>query len=290
MRLFGICAVFFTASCVAAQGTSSTMIVFNWLMAVSANIPNFNDATFYTAASHLFAEALLQALSAYYMIMTVAYGREHDFYSPTIAKLKMLPSAHHTYTGALIWLIVSLVTAVLLLQASWPSSSTTSDLSALPVPARDSKRKTHTRSPLDGAKAAISAFNTHWAYLVHAAARHIVSKTRDVENTPLLSTQTLYGTLPTEPAQRVLHVVTVKLVLIAVISMALLFVARCLFWIGFVGLGMEGYVFSTYSEVCVLTIQVLSAPAGPSYNRVGLFFGFGGCRNGRVIGIGIGTW
>jgi hypothetical protein len=263
----------------------------NWLMAVLANMLNFNDATFYTAASHIFAEAVLQAFSARYMIMTVAYGREHDFYSPTIAKSKMLPSAHHMYTGALIWLIITVVTIVLLLQALWSSSSiNSSDLSALPVPVGDSKRKTHTRAPRDGAESSIAAFNTHWAYLVHAAARHIVSKTRDVETTPLLCTQTSYGTLPTEPAQRVLHVVTVKLVLIAVISMALLFVARCLFWIGFVGLGMEGYVFSTYSEVCVLTIQVLSAPAGPSYNRVGLFFGFGGCRNGRVIGIGIGTW
>jgi hypothetical protein len=84
--------------------------------------------------------------------------------------------------------------------------------------------------------------------------------------------------------------VTVKLVLIAVISMGLLFVAQCLFWIGFVGLGMEGYVFSRYEEVCVLTIQVLSAPAGPSYSRVGLFLGAGGCRNGRVIGIWTGTW
>jgi hypothetical protein len=210
-------------------------------MAVSANIPNFNDATFYTAASHLFAEAVLQALLAYYMITTVAYGREHDFYSPTIAKLKMLPSAHHMYTGALIWLIISLVTIVLLLQALWSSSSTTSDLSALPAPAGESKRKTHTRAPLNGAEAAICAFNTHWVYLVHAAARHIISKTRDVENTPLLCTQTLYGTLPTEPAQRVLHVVTVKLVLIAVISMGLLFVAQGLFWIGFVGLGIDGY-------------------------------------------------
>jgi hypothetical protein len=223
----------------------------NWVMAVSANIPNFNDATFYTAVSHFFAEAVFQVLSAYYMTSTVAYGREHDFYSPTIAKSKMLPSAHHMYIGALVWLIVSLVTTVLLLQALWPSSSTTSsDLSVSPIPARDSKRKTHIRPPLDGIGAAISAFNTHWGYLVHAAARHIVSKTRDVENTPLLRTQTSYGTLPTEPVQRILQVVTVKLILIAVISMGLLFVAQGLFWIGFVGLGMEGYVFSSIWCAC----------------------------------------
>lgn len=177
------------------------------------------------------------------MIATVAYGREHDIYSPTIAKLKMLPSAHHIYTGAIIWLIVTLVTIVLLVQALWPKGSIlSSDLSTLPDSTGVSKPKMPKHAPLHGARAAIAAFNTHWADLVHTAARHIASKTRDVENTPLLCKQTSYGTLSTEPTQRVLHVVTVKLIVIAIISTGLLTVAQGLFWIGFVGLGMDGYV------------------------------------------------
>ncbi|KAF3000744.1 hypothetical protein E8E13_004135 [Curvularia kusanoi] len=229
---------------------------------------NFNNATFYNAASQIFAEAVLQALSAYYMIATVAYGREHDFYSPTIAKLKMLPSAHHIYTGAIIWLIVCLVTIVLLVQALWPKGSIlSSELSTLPDSTGVSKPK---RAPLHGARAAIAAFNTYWADLVHAAARHIISKTRDVENTPLLCKQTSYGTLSTEPTQLVLHVVTVKLVLIAVISTGLLTVAQGLFWIGFVGLGMEGYcppqlglltaIWASFSTLGAIVPTVLTRP------------------------------
>ncbi|KAB8221541.1 hypothetical protein BDV33DRAFT_230066 [Aspergillus novoparasiticus] len=58
------------------------------------------------ATSVLFAEMILQSLSSYYMIMTVIYGGEHNFYLGGIEGAERGGSAKTMYAGALMWLII----------------------------------------------------------------------------------------------------------------------------------------------------------------------------------------
>ncbi|KAH8621223.1 hypothetical protein IG631_24130 [Alternaria alternata] len=52
-----------------------------WLTVLLIMFQPFRATSFFMAASCLFAETILQVLSAYHMVTTVAYGREHSFYN-----------------------------------------------------------------------------------------------------------------------------------------------------------------------------------------------------------------
>ncbi|KAI1039523.1 hypothetical protein LB505_002631 [Fusarium chuoi] len=72
--------------------------------------PEFQDMT--SSMSAMFAEAILQAFSFYYMCLTVNYGRIHDFYFGALSRAARSPFAALMFGGALLWLFVVAMMAV----------------------------------------------------------------------------------------------------------------------------------------------------------------------------------
>lgn len=214
---------------------------FTWATVLFVSMQPFKAATFYMAASHLFAESVLQTLSAYHMISTVTYGREHNFYGQAMARLQALPSAQYMYAGALMWLVVVVVSLALVVQIMWQANSSAPSARRHE---RSSWMRNHTQSL---AGVLFTPFDQRWTRLEDKLAFYWTDKTwDDLEETPLLSegyTYAVYGTLPTKgPATRILHRRIVRLTLLTIISMCLLCIAQWFFWAGFIGLGEDQYV------------------------------------------------
>jgi len=64
---------------------------------------------FSAVMSSLFAEVTLQSLSVYYMVMTVNYGHQHDFYLEGMQGAERGGLATIMYAGALMWLVISIL-------------------------------------------------------------------------------------------------------------------------------------------------------------------------------------
>jgi hypothetical protein len=150
-------------------------------------------------AGYLFAETILQLLSASHMLTTISYGWHHAFYTNKMVVLDPLPSAKAMYIGALLWLLIVIVALVLVLQAL--ASDTT-------IPPSYEKQSHPT------------------------VAEELVA-------TPLMTTPcTSYGTHPDRVFHVAFTKRSnVRLVLIASASLFLLSVAQWVFWIGFLGVG-----------------------------------------------------
>ncbi|RFU26864.1 hypothetical protein B7463_g9466, partial [Scytalidium lignicola] len=93
-----------------------------WLTILLNGVQPFEVKNFSTAAS-LFAEMILQVLTSYYMVMTVNYGREHDFYLGGLEGAERGRLAKIMYAGALMWLIIISLTFVQLMWAIQPTSN-----------------------------------------------------------------------------------------------------------------------------------------------------------------------
>ncbi|KAK4867093.1 hypothetical protein LT330_007834 [Penicillium expansum] len=77
-----------------------------WLTILLIGVPTFGDLKFFAAGSSLFAEVILQFLSAYYLLMTVHYGQKHNFYFGGMDGAERAGPAKTMYAGALVWLII----------------------------------------------------------------------------------------------------------------------------------------------------------------------------------------
>jgi hypothetical protein len=203
-----------------------------WLTVLLVGIQPFEATNFSTAASCLFAEAILQALSASHIIGAVDYGREHDFYSYGMERLASASSAQFMYAGALMWLVVIIVLVLVLL---------------IPVVrrTRSQTREQPTRNVAEGCMVPFK--NERWTRLEEKLLCDRMSKSRNVEETPLTSGEghesTDYGTLPVKAQKnQSIDKVTIRLYSITIISMALLWIAQWLFWAGFIGLSVDEYV------------------------------------------------
>ncbi|KAF2690498.1 hypothetical protein K458DRAFT_439447 [Lentithecium fluviatile CBS 122367] len=83
-----------------------------WLTFLLIGLQPFDVIDFSAAKSSLFAEIIFQALSAYYMVLTVNYGRKHNFYFGSLESAERGQSAKIMYAGALLWLVISTVAFV----------------------------------------------------------------------------------------------------------------------------------------------------------------------------------
>jgi hypothetical protein len=196
----------------------------------------FRRKAWYIIASFLFAEAILQALSAYFMIQTINYGRQHDFYSQGMARLEETPAAQYMYAGAVMWLVVIVVTSVLLLQAAHrfvaqPGSQTSRP--SAPTIARD----------------LMTSFDNQWIGFEERLARYWLDKDCDPEERPLAHggdhSHAVYGTtLNKDRYNRTIQTerAIVRLKLIAITSMFLLWIAQWMFWAGLIDLTSKEYV------------------------------------------------
>ncbi|KAF2639408.1 hypothetical protein P280DRAFT_481539 [Massarina eburnea CBS 473.64] len=201
---------------------------FTWLTTLLVGFHPFKTTSIHTAASYLLAEMILQALSAYPMMVTVSYGWEHSFYGQGMARLETSSSARMMYAGALMWLLTVVFTIALLVQAA--HGMNVSDTQETPNVVGN----------------LMEAFNGHWASLEEELASYWIQKSRDLEDRPLLSRNGKiykgYGALPVENINT--HMVSqgdLRLSLITIIGMIFLWVAQWLFWTGFIGLTLEEF-------------------------------------------------
>jgi hypothetical protein len=175
-----------------------------WLTTLVVSVQPFETMNFSVAASSLVAETILQVLSSYYMIMTVNYGHQHDFYLDAMERLERATPAKFMYAGALLWLVVIIFLVF-------------AQLMALP--------------------------NAHWMWSEEKVANHWMERSRSLEEASTKGSKggnfTVYGTLPFERQNNVVsQKAPMKLYAVTVISM-LLWIAQWLFWGGFVALSLE---------------------------------------------------
>jgi len=213
-----------------------------WLTVLVVGVQPFEATSVPTVVACLFAETILQALSASHIIATVNYGREHDFYNHGMARLGAAPWAQLMYAGALMWLVVIILALGLLIHAMRRMKVSDRGAEINPSWSQTSKQTTP-----NAAEGCMTPFNDRWTWLEEELAGHWLNKSWNMEETPLVSGEgqdrTVYGTLPVKgPRNRSIKKGTVRLCLITFISMALLWVAQGLFWAGFIGLSVEEYV------------------------------------------------
>lgn len=189
-----------------------------WLTILLIGVQPF-EAMDFSAASSLFAEMILQFLSSYYMILTVNYGGEHNFYLGGMESAERGRSAKIMYAGALLWLIIIIVAFVQLMRA------------------------THRMKRFTESCTWLGENLAHYKYRVS-------------EETSLTSSgggnYTVYGTLSVKSQNNwVSQKAFAELYAVTAISMLLLWIAQWIFWSGFIGLSSE--------EFCPPKLGVLTA-------------------------------
>lgn len=220
----------------------SAMPRLTWLSILIVILHPSNRTTLHTIASCLVAETVLQALSAFPMIQTINYGREHNFYSGGMARLDAAPPAQYMYAGAAMWLLIVVVSLVLLLQIA-REAATQPEL----------QTGSRTAPPVMGDSTAQLNERSTWSE--EPLARHLVDRKSNAESEPLLHSEAqTYGTLlPKGADNRRTQRRTVRLTILTTGGMFLLWIAQWLFWAGFIGLSAEGYVLMRVPVVSILT-------------------------------------
>lgn len=183
-------------------------------------------------ASTLLTELILQLLSAYYMLMAVGYGRAHDFYFGGLKGATQATPALFMYIGALLWLLVTMVTSVYLVRAV-SQSTISSKPSKCDVP----ESQERSQKPSNLMDATMAHVGEHCSLLGNNLAHHSGYSSGGQDPAK-------YGTFPVNfrnergPPQAV-----VESYAFMVIILFLLWIAQGLFWSGFINLSSEEYVF-----------------------------------------------
>ncbi|KAI2730076.1 hypothetical protein CBS147332_1928 [Penicillium roqueforti] len=208
-----------------------------WLTIFLIGVPTFGDLKFFAAGSSLCAEVILQFLSAYYLLMTVHYGRKHRFYFGGMDGAEREGPAKTMYAGALVWLIIVSVVIAQVIRAI--------RMNRLTGPVFDT-------SDWQGGKQTTSKIEELMDHLDECCTGLV--KSRGSEGTPLIKIKgrdyTDYGTFKSHDG-RVSNKSFVGLYAATIISMLLLWIAQWLFWSGFIGLSAE--------EFCLPQLRVLMA-------------------------------
>jgi hypothetical protein len=251
-----------------------------WLPILLIGVQPIEAIDFSAAASSLFAELILQLLSSYYMIMTVNYGRKHDFYFGGLEGAERGGPAKIMYAGALMWLtIISLALFQSMRTTRRICRLTGSGSLDLPKQQRDKQITSNIAEEL------MAQLNERHIRLRENLAHYWMDKTGGSEETPLTSSEAgdhmVYGTFPAK-GQNNWHYqkASVELYAVAVISMLLLWIAQWLFWSGFIGLSSEEYVFLhilgpywlTGPRFCPPKLELLTA-VWIAFSLAGVIFG-----------------
>ncbi len=216
-----------------------TMPRLAWLMNLPISIQPFEAMNLSMAASSLFAEMILQLLSSYYMVTTVNYGREHNFYFGALKGAGRARSAKMMYAGALMWLIVvSFVLFQLLRAICRMDRMSKSNSPNLPQWQRDMQTTSNISENL------VSQLNERCTRL----GQKLTYSWMDKSTVLLINSEggeyTAYGTFSVQDKTNwVFQKAFADLYAVTVISLLLLWIAQWLFWGGFIGLSSEEYVF-----------------------------------------------
>ncbi|KAJ5875984.1 uncharacterized protein N7529_001568 [Penicillium soppii] len=208
-----------------------------WLTILLIGVQPFGETKFFAAVSSLFAEMILQLISLYPMVMTVNYGREHNFYLGGMEGAERMTPAIFMYAGALIWLIIFSVVFAQYMRATRRMNRLTRP-GRLDLPKCQRDKQTTSK---------IAELMAHL---------DVMDKSGVSEEKPLTRSEgrdhTVYGTF-TDKGQ--VYWVSPKegsrLYAATVISMLFLWVAQWSFWAGFIGLSSE--------EFCPPQLKVLTA-------------------------------
>ncbi|KAF2802260.1 uncharacterized protein BDZ99DRAFT_512554 [Mytilinidion resinicola] len=211
-----------------------------WLLVLLIGLQPFEAMNFSAATSFLFAEMILQFLSSYYMILTVDYGREHNFYLGDMESLERGGSAKNMYTGALMWLIIISVAFLLSMQTIRMKDRLTGS-GNLDLPKWQRSKQT-TSNVAEWPTAQSNEHRTRAGYELP----HGKGKSRASAETSLMRSEggnyTVYGTLPVQnQSDSVSQKAFAKLHAVTALSMLLLWIAQWLFWDGFIGLSSEDF-------------------------------------------------
>jgi hypothetical protein len=214
-----------------------------WLTVLLIGVPTFGDLKFFAAGSSLFAEVMLQFLSAFYLLRTVHYGQKHHFYFGGMDGAERGGPAKTMYAGALVWLIIvgmvisQLVRAIRINRLTGPGFDT---------PDWQGGKQTISKieKPMNQLEECFTRLMESTGSEEAPLGRH---KGRDTEETLLIKSKggghTDYGTYSVENQDcQVSQKSFVGCYAATVISMLLLWIAQWLFWGGFIGLSSEEYV------------------------------------------------
>ncbi|PWY92510.1 hypothetical protein BO70DRAFT_282331, partial [Aspergillus heteromorphus CBS 117.55] len=215
----------------------SSMPRLAWLPILLIGLPSFEAMKFSTAASLLFAETILQCISSYYMFMTVNYGREHNFYLGGIEGAERAKQAKAMYAGALMWLVIIIITVVQLTRAKRKTDRLTRsgrlDPQTQPIHYRQVTKITTLPASLNDTytrpRENLPAYNQ-----INNDTHHFVSQKQVPFVRPYAST---------------------------VRNIFLLWVAQWIFWGGFVGLASDEYVIVIlfmYMMIMLVCLSVLA--------------------------------
>lgn len=167
-----------------------------WLTILLIGVQPFEAMNFPAAASSLFAEMILQFLSSYYMIMTVNYGREHNFYLGSLEGAERGRLAEIMYAGALMWLIIISTAPVQLMWATRRMNGLTGSGSLDLLKWQRGKQTTSNIAEL------MAQLDERCTRLREMLAYYWMDKSRGSEETPLTSSEggdyMVYGTFSIE--------------------------------------------------------------------------------------------
>jgi hypothetical protein len=193
-----------------------------WLLCLLTTIQPLEDVDLTAAASALWAEIILQALSSYHLLMTIVYGFEHGFYFGRLAGVEKGGSALLMYCGALMWLIVVGLTLLQLMKTN-------------SVFLRRWHRIDRSCKSLDGGH--IVSFDERFAWIDEQFAHYWMGRFRGIYYpAPRIhdnGRSNGYGSINNIPGNRIVESAGTKsLYALAIISMILLSLSQLLFWIG----------------------------------------------------------
>jgi hypothetical protein len=186
-----------------------------WLVIAPTGIHRSESKDLTAASSALYAEVLLQAPNLYYMTMTVNYGLRHGFYFGVLPTTEIGHSAWLMYIGALMWLVVVAFMSV-------PSIRIVRTMLSSNVAA-------------DGPDGYLSSYGVgnYASYFRDARVGDPLLRDQHWNASP---NEYHYGTVPMRPGSsrhEDLRTPHLKLYVLLTLGFPLIFLAQCLFWIGF---------------------------------------------------------
>jgi hypothetical protein len=217
-----------------------TMPRFGWIAILPLCIQPFGGLSVSGAVSSLFSEVILQSIASYYIMSTVSYGVQHNFYFRDLHYAERGQLARLMYIGALMWLVVLGLFVIQFVRAMARMKRSAENARAdLPSWMRTGPTSNTPQTIED-------RLEDHWAQISNVLSEYLAIDTESSSGPSPRRGQThftAYGTLLVENKRdEAVSTASFRLYTVVMIGMALLWAAQWIFWIGFITLSCEWYV------------------------------------------------
>jgi hypothetical protein len=228
-----------------------------WWKFLRIGLQPFDAINFTAATSWLFAEMLLQASSAYYMIFTVVYGLQHNFYFGSFGGAERQQAAKLMYTGALLWLVVMSVASIWAIRAARKANRVTAVNINDPPKPTISNIEPKLIAVLDDFFTWLGEILTHrWG-----DKKNTMVETSTLLGNSAITPTTTYGTLSILAQEDGnLQQRLAKQYAGTALVMFLVWIAQWLFWAGFISLASKEYVDVYISTTFIQLTQIRYCP------------------------------